>query len=370
MATATLKAKLTADGRGFQNELKKAQGLASSFATKVGGLFAAVFSVRIVKRFFDEVTNQAAKIDMISKRFGITVERVQELEGAARKSNLEVEDIVRSLDQLSRARAEALSNPTGRKARVFDAFGFDTETLRNSKDVDAILVSIGETIRTHKFGADELAAVTELLGETGSKLIPLFQSGIVQVTESIRAMGTSWSKSVVDPLTEANKQMKELGNEAIKVIGELIKVSPLLGSIKVARLSMYALANPKATLEQKDAFFKDVTGFSPLDLAKQRFTRAAGKSIGGNLKELGGGDNTLRSKIVDALTKPEDEEKAKTEKKLQFRTPSDELAKIGGFIGGTNQARTVEQEQARHLRSIKEHIARIAMRGVKLDGEP
>ena len=194
---------------GFDAGLDKAGKNVNKFGGDIKRQLAGAFSAAAILSFTKSTIEAVSKIADMSQEIGISAESMQELEYAAKLTGANVESIVTAFKALSKARSEALTDPKSKAAQGFGAMGIDSAALK-SDSIEKIFKRIAETVRTTDFGATELAIVSELLGRSGSDLIPMFKAGIEGAAAEARNLGIILSDEVVAQVDAAGDAMDRL----------------------------------------------------------------------------------------------------------------------------------------------------------------
>lgn len=198
------KIKITSDHKNAVKGLKAvksaAGGLVPSFnQVKTGALVMTAAIAGATVAIWAMVKSTAAagdEFDKMSKRLGVSVETLSELKFAAELSGSSIEDIEKSMKKLSLSALNAergLSTYT----RAFNELGVEvTDTNGDLKDTETLFNEVSVALAGVESNTEKTALAQELLGKSGSKLIPLFKEGvggIEALREEARLLGITFS---------------------------------------------------------------------------------------------------------------------------------------------------------------------------------
>ena len=187
MATiGKLAVQITADTAGLSSGLAAAGRQTDDFQARLGGLASKLkiigpaaiaaggaFAVGMIK----SVANTADELAKLSARTGVAVEDLSRLQYAANLSGVSSQAMTTSIERLSRSMADAATG-TGKAAESFQQLGISVKnedgTLKSQRD---ILEEIAERFAGMEDGARKSALAQEILGRSGTQLIPLLNGG-------------------------------------------------------------------------------------------------------------------------------------------------------------------------------------------------
>lgn len=117
-------------------------------------------------------------LDKIARRVGITVEALQGLRFAADISGVTVQDLEKSIRSLARRSAEATIMVRGEFAKGFRALGVEVQDADGKlKSVEQLLPEIADGLAGMATQGDRTSAAMRVLGISGTKLLPMLQTG-------------------------------------------------------------------------------------------------------------------------------------------------------------------------------------------------
>ncbi len=173
-------------------------GKAVSFA---GAAVGTYFTGRAILSAISNTTEWASHIEDVSQKLGMTAEATQRYDAAARQSGTSIDAIGNAMGILSQKLVEG---GTG-VVPALDRLGLSLETLRASSPEQAFK-TLGVAIGSMSDKTLQLATARELLGRSGTDLIPLFtdlddamRNTTVATDEQIKAvdeLGDQWDKLV------------------------------------------------------------------------------------------------------------------------------------------------------------------------------
>src|SRR5687767_8013325 len=101
-------ARLGLNSTGFDRGLAAAELRAGKFASGIGAKLAGVFSVAAVTALARKTIDFASNINDMSSALGVSAERLQELDHAAKLNGTSLETMVTAMRKLAEARKKAI----------------------------------------------------------------------------------------------------------------------------------------------------------------------------------------------------------------------------------------------------------------------
>lgn len=182
-----LVAELGGDGSGYDAMMRRANQTKNQFAdsfASLKGVIAGAFSAGAVINFTRELIRWGSEINDISTRLGVTTTRAQELAFAATQSGGDIGDVAQGLTRLADAyeRMKA-GGPAGQKlVDAFKQLGVSVDDLARLEP-DQLLERIGSHLEKTGVQSADTAAMLDLFGRSGGKLIPILSELNAKVKE-------------------------------------------------------------------------------------------------------------------------------------------------------------------------------------------
>lgn len=346
------------DHTGFDRGIDAAKGKVGSLNNTLKSMLGRAFGTAAVLAFAKNTIDAVSKIADMSKELNVSAEAMQELDYAATLSGSSIDAVASAFKALSKARAEALSNPNSKEGQVFKAMGIDAAELK-ANSIEQTFRRVGTVIQGTDFGANELAMVAEILGRSGQELIPVFKNGLAEAAAEARGLGIVMKDEVV-------QQIDDAGDAIDKLIKRLrVPMADAIGFIAKQ--------------------LRNVFDFLDLNVG------GLGAAIGA---KMGGGDwrQALDDHVNEVLERREQEDAAdakqgaagaperrkaapfefqakaeKAERERVTQIQSDQFQRIGAFTGTSAAAgqRELAQRQLTALEKLREDLTRngILIRG-------
>ena len=197
----------------IQSAQKGMQGLNNSalILRKTLGLISGA----AVGAFFVRSAVQAADFaDQINKAAisaGVTTNALSELAFAAKLSNIDLNSLTTSLRFMQKGLAEARIG-TGEAKRALELLGISVKTI-SDLDPDKQFEFFADAIASIKDPADKAYVATKLFGDSGARLLPLFEQGaegIRKAREEAIRFNQSISQEQAQKLTAARDSVTKL----------------------------------------------------------------------------------------------------------------------------------------------------------------
>lgn len=318
MTNIGIMAQIGLDGRGFRAGLLGAEKSAMQFARRLAGYFTlSAISFKLMQ-LARETVQWASGLQDTADSIGLTFEEIQKLDYIAEKSGGSIDSIVGAMRRLSSFRLEALSDPSGKSARLAESLGVSRRELEGMKGNWQLFARFANIIRDNDFGASQLAIVNELFGRGATELIPAMKSGINAMAEEAANLGLVLKNDVGKELDRLDDVLKEVA-KTMKIIA-----APPLAEFG---RGIQALLTPFRSKQTGRHLLTDVL-VKPFEDVVNGVLRGG---VGIMEEAAGRGIKPIKD-IIEAMG---GQKKAPIAKALGFAPPSDELARIGGFVGGT-----------------------------------
>jgi len=217
-----LLSKLGLDWSGFKVGLKQAESASGAFAkhisSEIGGqvksAFAGYIGFEAIKELGHQTIEYAHNIETMSERLGVSTDRLQEFDFAAKKSGASLEDFAHAMQKIGVTRSKALDEgPAGGMVKAFQKLGVSFEDLK-SKRIDDLFLQIGDAFQKSKDPQQLLAASIEVMGRNSASVFAAMMQGLRGTSDEARRLGTVIDEDVIDKLGELNVKMEVSGMRA------------------------------------------------------------------------------------------------------------------------------------------------------------
>ena len=210
LATGLAKAQKNIQNFGKDVTTNITDKLAGAFsgAAVLGGIGAAAAAVI---GFGKSIIDFAGNLQDTSEQLGITVEQLQGLHAAFRGGGASAEDVDKAMIKLT-DNMDAATKSTGPIRDRFDQLGISFAKI-SSGDPASVLLAFGDAAKNSKNPVETLAAIIDLLGKSGKKLVPDLKQG-TQVLEEVSSQAKKISNEDATKIAKFGDQMTELGNES------------------------------------------------------------------------------------------------------------------------------------------------------------
>jgi hypothetical protein len=218
----------------------KLKEIASKNIPELIGAFAALAAIEATK-FMAEMVNKAAEVgDELSKLSQITGESTETLSGmrlVLAQVGISTEQFAQAHRELAKKLMEA-QDPTSNVTALFKNLGIATKDANGQiRGTGAVLKDIADKFDKMKDGPSKAAAAMELMGETGTKMIPALKGGskaMDEAYEKAKALGLVWSdekakdaNTYKDSMTAISMAFQGLGEKItqslITKLAEIVK---------------------------------------------------------------------------------------------------------------------------------------------------
>jgi hypothetical protein len=379
----TLHSKVSLDGSGFAAGLKQIEHSVKETAAALKESAIEAFGATAILELTKHTIELGEQIVDTSRRLGIGIEEMQELQMAAKLTGASVDDLTAFLEKLAVAKDKALSEGDSKMLAAYKFFGIEPDRLKSMNNADQMraISRVAETTPAQSM----IGPLRELGGRGAGALIPLLIENFDEMTAKMRDMHAIMSQSDALGLKNMGDEMKLVAQiilvrlaPAINVLG--ISLGYMVNTVKAnagfwtrfaTKPGLWADIKDQLIGEGKRNFFKGEG-----NLAK-RFSDAGAESL--NEKDYldKAWEQFLlklneRQAIIDKMNRMPilPDPKAEPEKMFQgthFHHPeTDALLRVGNFLGAntaTIQNIAVAQRQLSVLQQI-EHNTRNAPSGI------
>lgn len=205
---------LVANTAQFSTDLKSAVKTVEDGVGKIkdafallGGVFASAGIAELTLetiQFGDELSKAAVKTNTGANA-------ISELAFAARQANVDLPELVSSLDKMEKSISSAATG-TGKSNAAFEALGISLDQIRKLSP-DQQFAEIANQINKLKDPTDKARAAIELFGRAGADMLPLFAEGaegIAKAREQAVQFGQSFDSDQLKKLSDASDSVRNL----------------------------------------------------------------------------------------------------------------------------------------------------------------
>jgi len=205
----------------FQSVQRNIGGMQNSLKGMAGPL-AAAFSVAAIGTFAKSVIDTADALGDLSERTGITVEELSKLGNAAALNGSSTEEFNDAIQKFQKSLAEAQKG-TGSQSDAFKTLGISIrDSSGNFKDTTALFYEVADAMAGTTEGATKTKVAQDLLGRSGSNLIPVLNQG----SEALKKYQATFDDDFVQRAGEFNDNLTKLGNNfkslAVTLLGPVV----------------------------------------------------------------------------------------------------------------------------------------------------
>lgn len=384
----TLKAIFGADTTGFDASLKRMQrmthsfvrgssrSLASSFTSSVAGFVGTAALGALARR----TMAYADQIEETSSRIGVGTSKLQEWSYAAKQTGASVEDLTRTVEQLS----DAARDP--KNLEKFARMGINPAGMTP----ESLFAAVNKF--AHKSSSTEVRAALDGLVQVKGlgKMMNLLQSDLDALGQSARTFGAVLSDEMVHQAATLNDQFSILSQilytqfapALLTAASVLLKVQGMIAGTasefgaKTAGMSLKEiLLGPFLSKKEQQKIFdrvKNDPNQAIYDETGQNLFAAKINSIEDMLKLMENWKPPEQPKItVDDVPKDKQKKSREAAKREQNAIPITDWEKHGGFMAGGGGGVTVldvNRSMDRKLGILIEQGRRKGGRGVNFGG--
>lgn len=213
--------------------LKKGNKGVDSLVSRLKGVATAVagaFALREVVSFGKEILNQADVLAKQSGALGVSAEELQGWQHAAALSGSSAEEFTAAFTKFTRNVSEASDSAAGPAAQAFKRLGVSVKDSSGQLGAPIdLLDGVVSGLQGIQDPAKRTAAVMDLFGKSGARLLPLFDEGvegIAKLRQEVKDLGASFDADFLANAQEVNDNVDRmkagLRGLAIQVLGPIL----------------------------------------------------------------------------------------------------------------------------------------------------
>jgi hypothetical protein len=228
-----LKAKFTADDSQFSAKVDGLKGkvgmLRSAFGAMAGG-----FSLAAVGQFIKSSAAMASEIKDASDAIGVSTDELQAFRQEAERAGTSAEKMEGAMNKIAQARNEAISDPTGTSAKMFEKLGLSAMQLENM-DLAATVVAVGQAMNAAGKDAEVMAAAVDLIGVRSKRMVEAVKAiGAAGTQGSINKLANPVDVDTIEKVDVMMDNLKEVGVGYMGQAANLLAVTKLVPKTFVA----------------------------------------------------------------------------------------------------------------------------------------
>jgi len=358
---------LALDASAFAAGTKKAEASMNSLVASIGSRVGAYLSVGAIYGQVSQVLRLADDIGDMSAKLGVSTDRIQEFQYAARKTGASVESFTTAIRSLIAAQQDAITKGEASEAfKPFATLGLSFAELQRLSP-DQLLYRVGAAFKNSSQEGQQLDAVISLLGRGAMDLLGALREGLNELGREAHTLGQVMGKDLVEGLGRANDQLDVMKHQVTVGIAtevgwvytlyaklvaawtrDLVMVSNLRSQGLLKAQNMGVLAGKKVLSDM---------GIEPM-LTEPEAKALIAEKYGP--KKAKPREKDMWDRIGDpgeviAWKAYSTEEERKTP--LSFGS-ADALARIGLFRGGYDPGEHTRLQQLTELRALNRALAR------------
>jgi hypothetical protein len=198
-------------------ELKEGENKLEEFLgklQKVAAGVAAAFAAKEIYEFAEGQVRLMTQIEHTASALGISTEKVQEFQFAAKSMGMESEQLLNLMGRLQVQQQGAASG----NAAAAKAFGDLHTSVKGAngefKQADELFLDVADGIAGLKDPSKQAALATELFGRQGRALLPFLKEGrkgVEELADDFRQLGGGYSEKAIKEGQKFEKQNARLG---------------------------------------------------------------------------------------------------------------------------------------------------------------
>lgn len=256
MATdARARLEITADDQtkgAWAAALRTAKSGAGKIGNEIRGIFtgfAAGVSIQGLQKLVTEALDYGDAVGKAAVSSGLSTNAISELGFAAKGADVQLSDLSSALRKMQVNTSKAAEGSKGLRDS-FAELGVKFDLFRKA-DADTQFEALADAINRVEDESDKARLATEIFGQAGAKLLPLFSQGaegIRKAREEARRLGLSLDQDAQEKLEAAGDALSEMKDAASGLGRELaIVLAPGIKSAADDLKNIAGLANEATT---------------------------------------------------------------------------------------------------------------------------
>lgn len=209
----------------FQRGLREVKRSLRAFAKSFAGQMLGLFAVSRVTAFFKSMIDGFGKIEEASQRLGVGIERIQQLEYAAKQTGFGIDTMRSSLQKLQKTTGEAI-NGGKEQASVFAQLGLELDELKDLSP-DRLLDKVAVALREIDNPLERAALQTKLFGKSGLELNE-FLKNYIRLGNDAKAQGLIIDEETVKQASYFGDAITAISKATTAWVASIPKVREIL----------------------------------------------------------------------------------------------------------------------------------------------
>jgi hypothetical protein len=198
-------------------ELDKGENRLNEFFERVKGIAEKVAAAFAVEQIYEFVEGQARAMNAIERtgqQLGITTDRVQEFQFAAKSMGLEADSLLNLMGRLQVSQ-QAAAQAGSRQSKAFAALGVNVRDANgHMKAADELTLDVADGISRISDPSKQAAVAVQLFGRQGRELLPFLKDGRAGAEEyfkTFRELGGGYTEDALRAGKDFDKQQAKTG---------------------------------------------------------------------------------------------------------------------------------------------------------------
>ena len=329
-----------------------------------------------VKSEMDSLIDRARQLKRIHNEFGIPQDKLQAQEYALRAQGKTLDDLDRLYEKLNKARKEAISNPTGDQARVFDAImgaGFSASgQLQNYATSDLFNAM---TYSLSQMGEKAAPYFAEIFGKGSEEMMDRLGESFQELQDDFAKTGRILNDDTIENLASFGRQVRLAKLELELMAGRAIQwfadraseVGVIASDTGLSKGAWKRISETKSLKGLWEQVWQEL-GTASVEVDRQKQQDAAERASKESLRRAEEEQKYREFMGKFMKSEPLKEEKIKEEKQRKEieaarRVNSlTSLQQIGAYAGDSTNAMilTLMQQQNNELSALRKEVSKIA----------
>lgn len=343
MARAEIRARATLDNKQFKTGVAQMNQGVSRFANgqikQMAGLIGGAFAVGAVINFTKEMFSAADALDNASKQMNIGVEELQALRRETELTAGSADKMDSTLRKLTKSMANAVAGES-EQVDGFKDLGISMQEVQ-TLSVDQLFEKIAVKVSGASLASKEASGASKILGRNYVELNTVMDTLATTGLENLKNQMLETNQIMSEGSVAAADAMEESFNRSIRGMTNTMREWAMNAIGRIQDVAAWAGARSAgATMDE-----------AAIIVGNQQVERRGIPSTAADRK-------AQSSKLASAMVDP-----AKTAKAPAIQA-ADQIAKIGGILGGQTSAREANQIAKQSLdlqRMTKDAVVKSAM---------
>ncbi len=206
----SLTARLGLDTKGYEKDLKRAEGITGRAAKKMAGMFAGFLTVSGLVALGKQAMETADRIGNMADRLGLTTDELQDFLNAAQAAGIGIDTAGMALQRWTRRLAEAQQGK-GELVGILEQYNIELrDASGNARSASDVLRDYANAVKHAESEQEQLRMAFKAFDSEGADLVRILKGGTEALDEFTRVGNEKFGKFSDDVTRELQESKLEI----------------------------------------------------------------------------------------------------------------------------------------------------------------